>query len=37
MMFRNVQIRKAIYATAWDGHVKITATPTSKFIIEPEK
>jgi beta-lactamase superfamily II metal-dependent hydrolase len=37
MLFRNVQIRKAIYATAWDGHVKITATETSKFIIEPER
>jgi len=36
MVFRSVQIRKAIYATAWDGHVQITATPASQFIIASE-
>ncbi len=35
--WRNVRIVKAIYGTAWDGNVKITATPDSKFIITPQK
>jgi hypothetical protein len=36
-VFRNVRIVKAIYGTAWDGNVKITATPASQFVITPQK
>jgi hypothetical protein len=36
-VFRNTRIVKAIYGTAWDGCVKITATPDSKFTITPQK
>jgi competence protein ComEC len=32
-VFRNMRIVKAIYGTAWDGNVKITATPASQFVI----
>ena len=36
-VFRNTRIVKAIYGTAWDGNVKITATPASQFVITPQK
>jgi len=32
-----LRIVKAIYGTAWDGNVKITATPASQFVITPQK
>ena len=35
--WRNTRIVKAIYGTAWDGNVKITATPASQFVITPQK
>ena len=36
-VFHNMRIVKAIYGTAWDGNVKITATPASQFVITPQK
>jgi competence protein ComEC len=35
--FRSVRILKAIYGTAWDGTVKVSATDDSKFVVATQK